>query len=68
MTLNDNPLTVVGIKLISQALNTNLVLEEINLNSTAAGDEGGAELFENMKLNKSLRRVYANNNKFFKIV
>ena len=66
LTLNDNPLTAAGIKSISQALSTKLVLEEINLNSTAAGDEGGAELFENMKLNKSLRRVYANNNKFFK--
>ena len=66
LTLNNNPLTAAGIKSISQALSTKLVLEEINLNSTAAGDEGGAELFENMKLNKSLRRVYANNNKFFK--
>ena len=42
------------------------ILEEINLNSTSAGDEGGAELFENMKLNKSLRRVYANSNQFYK--
>ena len=66
LTLNNNPLTAAGIKSISQALSTKLVLEEINLNSTNAGDEGGAELFENMKLNKSLRRVYANNNKFFK--
>ena len=66
LTLNNNPLTASGIKSISQALNTKLVLEEINLNSTSAGDEGGAELFENMKLNKSLRRVYANNNKFYK--
>ena len=66
LTLNNNPLTSAGIKSISQALSTKLVLEEINLNSTAAGDEGGAELFENMKLNKSLRRVYANNNKFYK--
>ena len=66
LTLNNNPLTSAGIKSISQALSTKLVLEEINLNSTNAGDEGGAELFENMKLNKSLRRVYANNNKFFK--
>ena len=66
LTLNNNPLTAAGIKSISQALSTKLVLEEINLNSTGAGDEGGAELFENMKLNKSLRRVYANNNKFHK--
>ena len=66
LTLNNNPLTASGIKSISQALNTKLVLEEINLNSTSAGDEGGAELFENMKLNKSLRKVYANNNKFYK--
>ena len=66
LTLNNNPLTASGIKSISQALNTKLVLEEINLNSTSSGDEGGAELFENMKLNKSLRRVYANNNKFYK--
>ena len=66
LTLNNNPLTASGIKSISQSLNTKLVLEEINLNSTSAGDEGGAELFENMKLNKSLRRVYANNNKFYK--
>ena len=66
LTLNNNPLTSAGIKSISQALSTKLVLEEINLNSTNAGDEGGAELFENMKLNKSLRRVHANNNKFFK--
>jgi Ran GTPase-activating protein (RanGAP) involved in mRNA processing and transport len=65
LTLNNNPLTAAGIKSISQALSTKLVLEEINLNSTSAGDEGGAELFENMKLNKSLRRVYANNNKFY---
>ena len=63
--MNNNPLTAAGIKSISQALSTKLVLEEINLNSTSAGDEGGAELFENMKLNKSLRRVYANNNKFY---
>ena len=66
LTLNNNPLTASGIKSISQALNTKLVLEEINLNSTSAGDEGGSELFENMKLNKSLRRVYANGNKFYK--
>ena len=66
LTLNNNPLTASGIKSISQALNTKLVLEEINLNSTSAGDEGGADLFENMKLNKSLRKVYANNNKFYK--
>ena len=66
LTLNNNPLTSSGIKSISQALSTKLVLEEINLNSTSAGDEGGAELFENMKLNKSLRRVYANYNKFYK--
>ena len=66
LTLNNNPLTAAGIKSISQSLNTKLVLEEINLNSTSAGDEGGAELFENMKLNTSLRRVYANNNKFYK--
>ena len=66
LTLNNNPLTSIGIKSISQALSTKLVLEEINLNFTSAGDEGGSELFENMKLNKSLRRVYANGNKFNK--
>ena len=66
LTLNNNPLTSIGIKSISQALSTKLVLEEINLNYTSAGDEGGSELFENMKLNKSLRRVYANGNKFNK--
>ena len=68
LTLNNNPLTSAGIKSISQALSTKLVLEEINLNSTAAGDEGGAELFENMKLNKSLRRVYANKIMMIKIL
>ena len=64
--LNNNPLGSNGIKLISQALSTKLVLEEINLNSTQAFDEGGKELFENIKMNKYLKRLYFNCNRLEK--
>ena len=47
-------------------MSTKLILEEINLNSTQAGDEGGKELFENIKMNKYLKRLYFNCNRLEK--
>lgn len=62
--VNNNSLNAEGIKILSQSFVNNECcnLFEINLNSVDCGPEGASYLFENLKSNKSLRKLYLSHN------